>query len=170
MKRFIPNILFCLSVAVVAAGCAGGRHVGGAGATAETAVRQLPAISHNDSLRFKMYYYEAVKQQVGGNLDAAYDLLRHSIEINPNAAEAYFLLSSYDGVLKGDSAALADIKFAAELDPSNNAYLESLGTGYIRTGDVDQAIKAYEKLASNSPERSDVLDILTQLYAQKKRL
>ena len=135
MKRFIPNIFICLLVAVVGAGCAGGRHAGTAAVPSKTAAEPSPAISHNDSLRFKMYYYEAIKQQVGGNLDAAYDLLRHSIEINPYAAEAYFLLSSYDGVLKGDSAALEDIKKAAELNPSNNAYLERLGTGYIHTGD-----------------------------------
>ena len=168
MKRFIPNIFICLLVAVVVAGCAGGRHAGTNAVPSKTAAEPSPAISHNDSLRFKMYYYEAVKQQVGGNLDAAYDLLRHSIEINPYAAEAYFLLSSYDGVLKGDSVALEDIKKAAELNPSNNAYLERLGTGYIHTGDLAEAINAYEKLSANSPERSDVLDILAQLYAQRK--
>lgn len=130
--------------------------------------KAIPAISHNDSLRYKVYFYEAVKQQVGGNLDAAYDLLRHCIEINPNAAEAYFMLSSYDGVLRGDSVALADVKIAAELDPTNNSYLERLGTGYISIGDLKRAVDAYEKLAHNSPERVDVLEILMQLYAQQK--
>ena len=49
-----------------------------------------------------------------------------------------------------------------------NTYLERLGTGYIRIGNLDEAIKAYEKLAHNSPERSAVLDILNQLYLRKK--
>ena len=128
----------------------------------------LPGVSHNDSLRFKIYYYEAVRQQVAGNYDAAYDLLRHCISINPSAAEAYFMLSSYDGVLRGDSAALDDVKKAAELSPGNNAYLERLGSGYIRTGDYAEAVEAYEKLWRNTPERSDVLDILAQLYGQLK--
>ena len=155
MKRFIPNIFICLLVAVVVAGCAGGRHAGTNAVPSKTAAEPSPAISHNDSLRFKMYYYEAIKQQVGGNLDAAYDLLRHSIEINPYAAEAYFLLSSYDGVLKGDSAALEDIKKAAELNPSNNAYLERLGTGYIHTGDLAEAINAYNLSHTLSREIND---------------
>ncbi len=128
----------------------------------------LPAISHNDSLRFKMYYYEAVKQQISGNYDAAYDLLEHCIGINPNAAEAYFMLSFYDGILKGDSAAFADVKKASELNPSNNAYLERIGVGYVSMGNLDEAIKAYEKLSRNSPERSDVLDFLAQLYSRQK--
>lgn len=131
-------------------------------------VMHLPAISHNDSLRFKMYYYEAVKQQISGNYDAAYDLLEHCIGINPNAAEAYFMLSFYDGILKGDSAAFADVKKASELNPSNNAYLERIGVGYVSMGNLDEAVKAYEKLSRNSPERSDVLDFLAQLYSRQK--
>lgn len=168
MRRFIPNILLCLSVAAVAVGCGGARETEASGQTGTAAAKVVPAISHNDSLRYKVYFYEAVKQQVGGNLDAAYDLLRHCIEINPNAAEAYFMLSSYDGVLRGDSVALADVKIAAELDPTNNSYLERLGTGYINIGDMKKAVDAYEKLAHNSPERVDVLEILMQLYAQQK--
>ncbi len=131
-------------------------------------VMHLPSISHNDSLRFKMYYYEAVKQQISGNYDAAYDLLEHCIGINPNAAEAYFMLSFYDGILKGDSAAFADVKKASELNPTNNAYLERIGVGYVSMGNLDEAIKAYEKLSRNSPERSDVLDFLAQLYSRQK--
>lgn len=168
MRRFIPNILLCLSVAAVAVGCGGAKETEASGHTGTVAAKAIPAISHNDSLRYKVYFYEAVKQQVGGNLDAAYDLLRHCIEINPNAAEAYFMLSSYDGVLRGDSVALADVKIAAELDPTNNSYLERLGTGYINIGDMKKAVDAYEKLAHNSPERVDVLEILMQLYAQQK--
>lgn len=130
--------------------------------------RRLPAVSHNDSLRFKMYYYEAVRQQISGNYAAAYDLLRHCLGINPNAAEAYFMLSFYDGILKGDTVALADVKKASELNPSNNAYLERLGVGYLSINDIAEATKAYEKLSLNSPERSDVLDILAQLYGKQK--
>lgn len=168
MRRFIPNILLCLSAAAVAVGCGGAKETEASGHAGTAAAKAIPAISHNDSLRYKVYFYEAVKQQVGGNLDAAYDLLRHCIEINPNAAEAYFMLTSYDGVLRGDSVALADVKIAAELDPTNNSYLERLGTGYISIGDLKRAVDAYEKLAHNSPERVDVLEILMQLYAQQK--
>ena len=168
MKRLIPHILLCLSAAAIAVSCGVTRRAANPAVAQAAAAKPLPPLSHNDSMRFKLYFYEAVKQQVNGNLDAAYDLLRHCIGINPNAAEAYFMLSSYDGILKGDSAALEDIKKASELNPGNNAYLERLGMGYIRTGNLDEAVEAYEKLAKNSPERSDVLDILAQLYGQKK--
>lgn len=157
-----------MALTVIMAGCGSKGVVAARPEGRSVPVMHLPAISHNDSLRFKMYYYEAVKQQISGNYDAAYDLLEHCIGINPNAAEAYFMLSFYDGILKGDSAAFADVKKASELNPSNNAYLERIGVGYVSMGNLDEAIKAYEKLSRNSPERSDVLDFLAQLYSRQK--
>ena len=168
MTRNILHLLICLSAALLAASCGGTRNVGTTGTPAKTTAVSLPAISHNDSLRFKIYYFEAIKQQSSGNFDAAYDLLRHCLEINPNAAEAYFMLSFYDGILKNDSTAVADVKKASELSPGNNAYLERLGAGYFSMNNLEEATKAYEKLAKNSPERSDVLDILAQLYGRQK--
>lgn len=157
-----------MAVTVIMAGCGSKGVVAAQPEGRSVPVMHLPAISHNDSLRFKMYYYEAVKQQISGNYDAAYDLLEHCIGINPNAAEAYFMLSFYDGILKGDSAAFADVKKASELNPTNNAYLERIGVGYVSMGNLDEAVKAYEKLSRNSPERSDVLDFLAQLYSRQK--
>ena len=168
MTRNILHLLICLSAALLAASFGGTRNVGTTDTPASATAVSLPAISHNDSLRFKIYYFEAIKQQSSGNFDAAYDLLRHCLDINPNAAEAYFMLSFYDGILKNDSTAVADVKKAAELSPGNNAYLERLGAGYFSMNDLEEATKAYEKLAENSPERSDVLDILAQLYGRQK--
>ena len=168
MTRTILHFLALLSAAILTISCGGAKAVQPDGATAQASLASLPAISHNDSLRFKIYYFEAIKQQSSGNFDAAYDLLRHCLDINPNAAEAYFMLSFYDGILKNDSAALADVKKASELSPTNSSYLERLGAGYFSMGNLAEATKAYEKLAENSPERSDVLDILAQLYGRQK--
>ena len=168
MTRSIQYFLALLSAATLTISCGGAKAVQPTGTTEEAAFVSLPAISHNDSLRFKIYYFEAIKQQTSGNFDAAYDLLQHCLTINPNAAEAYFMLSFYDGILKNDSAALADVKKASELNPANNAYLERLGAGYFSINNLAEATKAYEKLAKNSPERSDVLDILAQLYGRQK--
>ncbi len=168
MTRTILYFLALLSAAILTISCGGAKAVQPDGATAQASLASLPAISHNDSLRFKIYYFEAIKQQSSGNFDAAYDLLRHCLDINPNAAEAYFMLSFYDGILKNDSAALADVKKASELSPTNSSYLERLGAGYFSMGNLAEATKAYEKLAENSPERSDVLDILAQLYGRQK--
>lgn len=166
--RTVFNWMSAVALAAVLSACAGGGHAGSRAVTALPSPIPVKQMSHNDSLRFKMFYFEAVNQQTAGKFDAAYDLLRHCLEINPAAAEVHFLLSSYEGIFRGDSAAMAEIQMAAALDPSNTAYLERLGQGYIKTGNIKAAVDAYEKLATNSPERSDVLDILAELYAGLK--
>jgi len=168
MTSLKTTFLATVTALILIAECAPEGRVRAASATPSGPRKPMKPLSHNDSLRFKLYYYEAMQQQIKGNFDAAYDLYALCRDINPNAAEAWFMLSYYDILLKGDSAALADIKIAADLRPDNDDYLERLATGYIKNNDNENAIKAYERLASNNPERADILDILTQLYEQKK--
>ncbi len=168
MSRRIAHILIVLLVAIFSLGHGMNALASKKSSKAKAKDISLPSISHNDSLRYKIFYLEAIKQQISGNYDGAYNLLKHCLNINPHAAEAYFVLSFYDGILGGDSLAMQDIKNASEINPENNAFLERLATGYVRTDNYDGAIKVYEKLSKNSPERSDILDILIQLYAQRK--
>ena len=49
-----------------------------------------------DSLQSYNYFFlEGVRQQEMGNLTAAFDLLRHARDLNPNAPEVYYLLAPY---------------------------------------------------------------------------
>ena len=124
----------------------------------------VTALSENDAKRFKYFFLEAVRQQQAGHFAAAFDLLNHCLEINPNAPEAYFALSSYYSEMKDDSTMLVCMEKAARLSPDNFTYLERLGQVYIKTHDFDKATEVYEQLAANSPGRTDVLGILLQLY------
>ena len=125
-------------------------------------------LSYNDEQRFKYFYLGAVDQQMKGNYASAFDLLNHCQEINPDAAEVYFMRSAYHALLNNDSLSLADIQKAAELNPQNNVYLERLAGAYIGSGKYDEAIEAYEKLYANNHDRDDVLNVLIRLYGQLK--
>ena len=123
---------------------------------------------YNTKLRFRYFYIEAANQQALGNYDAAYELLQHCKQIDPNAAEVYYALSSYDKELNSTALAIEDIKRAAELSPQNSTYQEQLAMTYITTKDFANAIKTYENLYSLFPDRTEVLDILLSLYGQEK--
>ena len=125
-------------------------------------------LSYNDEQRFKYFYLGAVDQQMKGNYAGVFDLLNHCQEINPDAAEVYFMRSAYHALLNNDSLSLADIQKAAELNPQNNVYLERLAGAYIGSGKYDEAIEAYEKLYANNHDRDDVLNVLIRLYGQQK--
>ena len=125
-------------------------------------------LDYNTSQRFKYFYLEAINQQNKGNYAAAFDLLNHCQEINPNAAEVYFMRSAYYSMLKNDSLMVADIERAAALNPTNTTFMERLGQIYIGMGKFPQAIETYEKIFANTRDRDDVLNILIQLYDRQK--
>ena len=125
-------------------------------------------LDYNTSQRFKYFYLEAINQQNKGTYAAAFDLLNHCQEINPNAAEVYFMRSAYYSMLKNDSLMVADIERAAALNPTNTTFMERLGQIYIGMGKFPKAIETYEKIFANTRDRDDVLNILIQLYDRQK--
>ena len=134
---------------------------------------KLPAstvrLSYNDSLRFNYFFIEASRQQNAGHYDAAFDLLRHCLDINPSSASTYFLLSNYQAELKNNDLALSYMKKAVELNPDNTTYLERLGQHYIGLKNYSSAIDIYQQLSKVQRERTDILNILNQLYQQERR-
>ena len=165
--------ILAVAAAALLAACGTGRtgtkvtaRDGSASAPKETTVGDT--LDYNTKLRLRYFYEEAANQQALGKYDVAYELLQHCKNIAPDAAEVYFALSSYDRDLNSNAMAINDIKRAAELSPENSTYQEQLAMTYIATKDYPSAIKAYEKLYSSNPDRTDVLEILLSLYGQKK--
>ena len=70
---------------------------------------------------------DALDYAMTGNYDAAYDLLCHSLDINPLAAEGWYYLSMYQSELGKDSLARLSLEQAAALNPDNDIYQERLG-------------------------------------------
>lgn len=121
-----------------------------------------------DSLQSYDYFYlEALRQQDMGNLTAAFDLLCHARDLNPQAPEVYYQLAGYYVDKKNDSLARAYFEKAAALDPDNTAYQEKLGQLYVTQKDYPDAIKAYERLYGSNKARTDVLQLLYQLYGSQ---
>ncbi len=168
MYRFLGFVAAVLFAVSVLHGC-GARNVAVSSVeSAKNVHSQLPPVSRNDSLRFKYFYYEALKQQIKGNYGAAYELLCNCLRINPNSAEAYYYLSSYEGVLNGDSAALQKIRRAAELRPENATFQERLAVAYLNLSKYGEARKVYERLYAGDPSRTDVLQMLLKLYGVER--
>lgn len=168
MYRSLGYVTVVLFIVSVLSGCGGANIAVPSVKPIKSVNPVLPAISHNDSLRFKYFYYEALKQQMKGNYDAAYDLLNYCLFINPNSAEAYYYLSGYEEALNGDSAALVKMKRASELRPENATYQEGLAVGYLKNYRYKEAREVYERLYAGDPSRTDVLRMLLKLYGVEK--
>ena len=127
-----------------------------------------PRISYEDSVRFKYFFFEAERQQNADHYDAAFELLEHCKSINPYASEVWFMQSVYYSELKNDSLALLCLGKAVKLNPDNANYQERLAQMYISARNFTEAKRVYENLVNKSHDRTDILNILIQLYQQDK--
>ncbi len=122
------------------------------------------------SLRYDSYFLQALVQREKGNADAAFDLLQHCIRINPQAAEAYYFLAQYYQMLRGDSTNLKTaqqyILKAAELEPDNATFLETVAQSYISQAEYKKAIPVMERLYNQDKSREELLEMLFELYQQ----
>ena len=120
------------------------------------------------SRRYDYFFLEAICQQEKGCPDAAFDLLTHCVQIDSTRSEAYYYLARYYDFLKNKDKALAYSEKAAQLEPDNVTYLETLANTYIGRRQYDKAIDAMEHIYSKNSEREDVLSLLVQLYEQQQ--
>ena len=139
----------------------------GLNVNAQTEVVSVPD-SDTLSLSYDYYFLEAMVQRQKGNNDAAFDLLRHCIRINPQASEAYYYLAQYYTAMKDGDKALECVEKAADLCPDNAIYLETLSQHYISNQQYGQAIGVIERLYDQNKNREDLLEMLFQLYQHEK--
>ena len=117
---------------------------------------------------FDRLYLEAVQHQIAGNDSAAMRLFDSCLALRPDAAEVFYRQAQYYADTNSDSLAISCLERAAQLQPANDTYQESVAETYIRRRDYDSAIRAYESLYAHHRDRSDVLDLLMRLYGVKK--
>ena len=118
---------------------------------------------------FDRLFLDAVCQRNAGNDSLAAELLQRCAQINPNAAEVYFIQSAMYAAQGSDSLALALMERAKELQPGNDTYAESVADTYLQRGDYDKAITAIEDFYSRHHDRTDQLNMLLALYIHRKQ-
>ena len=118
------------------------------------------------SENYDQFFLEAMVQRQKGSHDAAFDLLRHCRDLNPEAPEVYYFLGQYYSALKQPDESMACVKKAAELDPDNMAYMETLAQAYISQRDYASAIPVIEGIYERDKNQEEMLEMLFQLYQQ----
>ena len=120
------------------------------------------------SQRYDRLFLEAIIEREKGNDAAAFEMLRHCLDIKPEASEAYYYLAHYYLRMKDNDKALAAFKKASLLEPDNVNYLETLAQMYLQSQDLESATETFERLSKAEPDREDVLGMLVQLYSNDK--
>ena len=122
--------------------------------------------SQINSQKYSQFFMEAMVQRQKGNNDAAFDLLRHCQQLNPEAPEVYFFLGQYFRAMRQYDKMMDCVKRAAELDPDNDTYMETLAQAYINNQNYEQAVAVAERIYERDKNREDMLEMLIVMYEQ----
>ena len=138
---------------------------------AQVSRQDVTLTSHLSSLtsqKYDAFFLDAICQQEKGNLDAAFDLLTHCVDIDSTRSEAHYYLAKYYMALKQKDTALAYAERAARIEPDNATYQETLANMYIGNQRYHDAIASLERLYAANRDRDDVLGALVRLYEQEQ--
>ena len=128
--------------------------------------------SREEMLNAGFFFSYGAAAEQAGLIDKAADLLKQSIELEPNNAQACNYLG-YMWVDRGEHLEEAGelIKKAVSMEPEKGEYLDSLGWFYFKKGDAEKALKELLR-AQESILREDkrddavVLDHIGDAYAK----
>lgn len=124
--------------------------------------------SQSSNREYDLLFMEAMVQRQQGHSAAAFDLLTRCIEKNPQASEAWFFVAQYYSHLRKQDKAMSYFKHAAELEPHNMTYLETLAQAYIESEKFAESIDVLERMYDADKSRQDLLETLYRLYVQQK--
>lgn len=122
-------------------------------------------VGDGEDVVFTYFFHEAQKQNNSRNYDAAYELFNFCNALNPNSGAVLFELSSLNKYLRNDSLSIAQMEKAVQLYPDNYWYKDQLVKLYFTNKQIAEAQVVLEQMATQFPEKSEVLLMLLDLYA-----
>lgn len=128
----------------------------------------VPPLTEEQQRKFDYYFLEAIRLKQAGDYDAAFDLLQHSLAINPHDASALYELAQYYLYLKQPARATATIEQAVAADPDNYWYAQALSQLYLQQNEAEKATVLLEDMVQRFSTRIDPLYSLLEIYNQQE--
>ena len=151
---------------LILASCGSSQRVGKTGAA--KSARQLVTLSDEQQRKYDYFFLEATRLKGKKEYDAAFDLLKHCLTINPQAASALYEISQYYMFLKQVPQGQAALEEAVESAPDNYWYSQALASLYQQQNEKEKAIGLLETMATRFPGKRESLFALLDLYNQQE--
>ncbi len=114
-------------------------------------------------------FVDAVSLYNSNQYGRSKELLENVIKKEPANDAAYYYLALCEASLKDADSAIAHLKKAVEIDPSNYWYRERLAMVYEMKGEFDLVIQMYESILKDNPKKTDIYYELLNLYVRQKQ-
>ena len=167
-KRFWSNIAFfcvCLCLASIAVSCGSLRK-------SPISSKNLLSQSVEDPLtpeqrrKFDYYFHEAVRLKQKGDMDAAFEMYNHCLDIHPGSAVTLYELAKFHMYLGQAQKGESYLRQAMQAEPGNYWYKETLAAYYQGKGQHEKAIGVVEEMAAGFPSRLEPLMALVDMYGR----
>lgn len=115
------------------------------------------------------YYLQARSFMDQDSFDCCFDILEHCHALDTSSLTVMYDLSIFYPYLRKDSITHNMLNRIVDADPSNVYYNKALVNYYLKSGNIDAAIKVYEKLLENVHSKSEIYTYLFTLYSESGR-
>ena len=144
--------------------------------TAKTAVKADASFSVKESLlpaeqqrKYDYFFLEAMRMKEKNEYDAAFGLLQHCLDINPNASSALYEISQYYMFLRQVPQGQAALEQAVAFAPDNFWYSQGLVSLYQQQNELDKAVTLLEKMVTRFPSKQEPLFSLLDIYSRQEK-
>ncbi|MFV0419069.1 MAG: tetratricopeptide repeat protein [Dysgonomonas sp.] len=140
---------------------------GSYGLLAQTKTIDAPKVqdlSNEDRRKFDYYFYEAVNAKAIDKYDAAYDFLKHCMDIDSTNANVLYELGSYFTALNDKSKAVNYYRKAVDYDNNNYYYNLAYAMTCLDLKQYSDAIVQFEKLIVEDPDNTELYVYLSESY------
>ena len=122
------------------------------------------ALTFEQKRKFDYFFHEAVRQKGLDNLDEAFELYSHCLEIDSTSAATLYELGKFYMYLGQADKGESFLRKAMQTEPGNYWYKETLAGYYQRKGETEKGIAVIEDMVEQFPSRLEPLMALVDLY------
>lgn len=126
-------------------------------------------LSLQEQRRFDYYFLCALNLKAKEEYDAAFEMLEHCLEINPQSPAVFYELSQFYLFLKKKDKVQLMLEKAVATEPDNFWYRQTLASVYRENNQLDKAIAEYESMYDSHPSRTELLMVLIELYGYNQQ-
>lgn len=164
MKITIYKIVSLLLISVSVIACGTTRQEVGKAA----GVIPVPTLTVEQQRKYDYFFLEAVRLKVKKEYDAAFNMLEHCLEINPNASSALYEMAQYYIFLKKQPQGQVYLEKAVKNEPDNFWYSQGLANLYLQQNEMDKAAALLEEMAIRFQDKLDPLYNLLDIYNRQE--
>lgn len=126
-------------------------------------------LTPEEERKYTYFFLEATRLKAQGEYDAAFELYKHCLTIQPNASSALYEVSAFYRFLNAPDMSIRALEKAVANEPDNYWYSQALAGFYQERDQTDKSTALWESMSSRFPTNQEPLFVLMELYSRQEQ-